>query len=72
MGVLSILYIEGCNVRFSAHKIYTTVVFFFAYIRTEEKKIKTLFKDEVFKQVLGGCCCRDGLGVLCVCIYGNS
>jgi len=28
MGVLSILYIEGCNVRFSAHKIYTTVDFF--------------------------------------------
>jgi len=57
MGVLSILYIEGCNVRFSAHKIYTTVDFFsfFAYIRTEEEKNKnSFFKDEVFKQVLGG------------------
>jgi len=57
MGVLSILYIEGCNVRFSAHKIYTTVDFFPFLLTSglKKKKIKTLFfKDEVFKQVLGG------------------
>lgn len=76
MGVLSILYIEGCNVRFSAHKIYTTVDFFsfFAYIRTEEKKNKNSFflkmkssnrclGVDVVEMVLGG--------VVCVCIYGK-